>query len=138
MPPEEKAEKLRIDAQTWDKFGQQFVLDMSCKFGLATAGEHADFKVHSDLSIVADGTTHNAAGETAVRKQPGAGKDVDGYIKIEPLKIAWDRGGFTGTANVSSSTSLIGPSGSAVGQPVIVTTDTKIDPPGGDVPGTPG
>jgi len=33
-------------------------------------------------------------------------------------------------ANVTSTTSLVGPSGNTVGQPVIVNTETKIEPNG--------
>jgi len=87
-PPNEKAEKVRIDSLTWDGTGQQFELEMSCKFGMATAGEHADFKVGTTLLIdIGDGTTSTAEAETAIRKEPGATKDGDGYVKIDSLEV---------------------------------------------------
>ncbi len=125
--PEEKAEKLRYDDNGWEKEGQQFIVQMSCKFGIATAGEHADFKVRSILTINAGGKEYTETGERNIQKVEGASKDADGYIKIEPLEIPWDRDGgiFEGAASVTASISLVGPSGNVQGD-VIVTPPTII------------
>ena len=61
---------------------------MSCKFGIATAGEHAGFKVATTLQIVAGGTTSEAKGESEITKVEGAIKDADGFSAIELIRIA--------------------------------------------------
>jgi len=126
--PEEKAEKLRHDDNGWEKEGQQFIVQMSCKFGIATAGEHADFKVRSILTINAGGKEYTETGERNIQKVEGASKDADGYIKIEPLEIPWDRDGgiFEGAASVQASASIVGPSGNVQGD-VIVTPTTMVE-----------
>ena len=48
--PPDKAENLRVDSNDWErvldtntnKYVSTFTIDMSCKFGLATAAEHND------------------------------------------------------------------------------------------------
>ena len=118
-PPNEKAEKLRHDDTSWDNEGACFTLSMLCKFGQATAGEHANFTVRTTLVIKAGGNTYTLYGERNIQKVEGASKDADGFIAIEPTTIAWDRQGFTGDAGVTTSLQLIGPSGKPIGEPVI-------------------
>ena len=118
-PPPEKAEKVRIDSVTWDRDPAQFIVKLSCPFGTATAGEHANFTVRTELTIDAGGTIYTEKDESNIQKVEGASKDADGYVAIEPTKIAWDRQGFTGDAGVTTSLQLIGPSGKPMGEPVI-------------------
>jgi hypothetical protein len=120
MAPEDKAEKLRHEDNGWEKEGQQFVVQMSCKFGIATAGEHADFKVKTILTINAGGKEYTETGERNIQKVEGASKDADGYVKIEPTYIQWDRDGgiFGGAASVQASASIVGPSGNDLGDVV--------------------
>jgi hypothetical protein len=126
-PPQDKAEKLRYEDNGWEKDGQQFVIQMSCKFGQATAGEHADFKVRTILDIFKhDGQEWDSVtGERSIRKLAGAEKDADHYVKIEPTTIAWDRQGYIGNVSVTASLQLIGPSGNTIGD-AVVTPPTMI------------
>ena len=128
-PAPDKTEKLRHDDTSWDSVGQQFVVSMSCKFGIATAGEHAGFTARTTLVINTGGDPETVTGETVIQKADGAQKDADGYIAIEPTYIQWDRGGFAGTASVESSTELVNPSGNVMGDAVTSVTDIIIEPP---------
>jgi hypothetical protein len=119
MAPEDKAEKLRHEDNGWEKEGQQFVVQMSCKFGIATAGEHANFTTRTELTIVAGGETYELESIENIKKVDGAEKDSDGYVKIEPSEIKWDSGDFEGPATVTSSTSLVSPSGNEQGDAVV-------------------
>jgi len=137
---DDKSEKLRHDSTVWDRDGQAFVVTMSCKFGIATAGEHAGFTVRTDL-LITDGIyayhCNNNVGE--ISKVAGATKDADGYIKIEPQTIGWDRdgGSFTGQASVAVTTSLIGPGGKKVGRSIATVFEgIDIQPSNGGPPGT--
>lgn len=137
--PEDKAEKLRYDENGWEKDGQQFVIQMSSKFGIATAGEHAGFKATTDLTIHAAGKTYQEKGECIIQKDPTAEKDADGYIRIQPTYIKWDREGFEGIAKTEASINLLNPAGSVMGDAVTgvddVTIEGPVGGPGDDVPG---
>jgi hypothetical protein len=141
-PAADKAEKLKVDNQGWDREGEQFVIGLSCQFGIATAGEHADFMVRTELAIKKDdGNTYDLAGERDIKKVEGAEKDADNFIATEPIRIEWDRdgGNFTGEATVTVTTSLIGPSGKQVGDSITkVFEGIDIQPPSGEFPGNPG
>jgi hypothetical protein len=136
----DKAEKLHHDNTGWDKESQAFVVTMSCKFGIATAGEHAGFTISTDL-LITDGIDvfhydNNVRGIAIVE---GATKDADGYIEIEPQTIGWDRdgGSFTGQASVTVTTSLIGPGGKKVGRSTATVFEgIDIQPSNGGPPGT--
>ena len=130
-PPVEKAEKLRHEDNGWDKDGQQFVISMSCKFGQATAGEHANFTVRTELTINAAGKTYQKTGVSGIQKVEGATKDADGFVKIEPTTIKWDSEGFEGVAKTEASINLIGPSGKPIGDAVTTKKDVLIEPPSG-------
>ncbi len=84
---------LRIDDISWDREGQVFVIELSCRFGTATAGEHADFKVVTNLEIIAGEATFYIHAETGISKDVNAKKDVDGFIKLKPLLIPWIKEG---------------------------------------------
>jgi len=119
-PPSEKAEKIRVDDVTWDDSSQEFIVQLSAKFGLAQAGENANFEVCTTLSISdASGNSVGTAGPacTPLQKLEGATKDSDGFIALEPTRVGWDRNGgtFTGSASVSATTELKSPSGGTVG-----------------------
>lgn len=135
LAPEDKAEKLIHDNTGWDREGQQFVVSMSCRFGIATAGEHAGFSLRVAVDIMADGKTYSEKGERGITKVEGASKDQDGYIAIEPMRISWDRGGFVGDAGVTTSIQLVGPSGNEMGDPVSYSGVITIEPqPPGEPP----
>ena len=120
-PDTSKAEKLKIDNQDWDRDPAQFIVKLSCQFGAATAGEHADFKVGATMTVKAGEKTYDLAGERGIQKVDGAVKDADNFIAIEPLRIDWIEGkDFEGIAFVTFSVSLVGPSGNSVG----TTTET--------------
>lgn len=128
-PATDKAERLKVDDQDWDREGAQFVVSMSCKFGIANAGEHANFTTRTKLTIVAGGKTYTEEGTGGIAKVAGATKDADGYIAIEPTKIAWDRQGFTGDAGVTTSLTLVGPNGNTMGDAVVTITTVRIEEP---------
>jgi hypothetical protein len=89
--PEGNASKLKIEGLTWDKTNQGFVVALSLNFGLATAGEHADFLIATTLKIDADGVSVTLNGESAIKKAEGAIKDSENMIPLEPIIIPWDR-----------------------------------------------
>jgi hypothetical protein len=132
-PAPDKAEKLRYEDTDWDRDVQQFVIKMSCKFGIATAGEHANFTTQTELTIVAGGKTYTLEATNGIAKVAGATKDEDNYVPIEPTTITWDRAGgtFEGNATVTASVSLVSPSGNVQGDAVVATQTVKIEPPGG-------
>lgn len=134
-PAPDKAEKLKHEGNGWDREGQQFVIKMFCKFGIATAGEHANFTTLTELTINAGEKTYylESIGDN-IQKVAGADNDADGYIEIEPTKIAWDREGFEGVAKTEASITLLSPSGNVMGDAVIGVDDVTIEPPG-DIPG---
>lgn len=113
---------LQINDISWDIEGQQFVIQMSCRFGLATAGEHADFKIVTNLEIVAGDATFYEHVETGISKVAGAEKDADGFIKLEALRIPLNiyGGWFTGKILFTINFLLLNPGGTGM---------TQIDPP---------
>ncbi len=104
-PAPEKPEKLKHENTGWDylsKFDEPnvylvYVDGLSCQFGIATAGEHADFRVALVLTgkkydyetgvwdTWAERTTENLA----ITKVDGAPK-VDGFIAIESGWVGWN------------------------------------------------
>lgn len=135
--PPDQAEKLKVNGQDWDRESAQFVIDMSCHFGAATAGEHVDFKVEAKLTVKEGEKTYGLAGDRPISKVDGAVKDADNFIAIEPLRIDWEQMpvGFEGSVTVIAEVSLLGPSGKVIGHPVFTTTNVKIEGP--DIPGDP-
>lgn len=119
-----KEEKIRHDGQEWDSINQQFIIHMSCKFGIATASEHANFKARTTLNIYKGALEklnvieelNVITTESDIIKMAGATKDQDGYIQIEPQSIPWDREGYVGPVTTGVSTQMIAPSGSSVGE----------------------
>jgi hypothetical protein len=88
---DENASKLKIEGLSWDKTNQGFVVALSLNFGLATAGEHADFLIATTLKIDAHGISVTLNGESAIKKAEGAIKDSENMIRIESIIIPWDR-----------------------------------------------
>jgi hypothetical protein len=104
---------------------------LSCHFGPATAGEHADFKVQTELAIVAGGNSYDLDAERNIQKVEGAVKDADNFIVIEPLRVYWPEGeSFKGVAAVTGSTSLVGPSGKVQGDAVVSSGRVLVNIPG--------
>jgi hypothetical protein len=101
--PAEETSKIEIEDLTWDRAEQGFVVALSLKFGIATAGEHADFSLGTTLEFDAGGNSVTLSGESAIVKVDGATKDSDNMITIDPTFIPWDRNGgkFEGLVDVS-------------------------------------
>jgi hypothetical protein len=87
--------KIEIESVSWDKANQGFVVALSLKFGLATAGEHADFSVATSLKFDADGNSVTLSAESTIVKAEDAIKDSENMIQIDPTFIPWDRNGGT-------------------------------------------
>jgi hypothetical protein len=102
--PPEKAEKLKIDEEGWDvqpffeisdyTYGVE-IEGIDCKFGMATAGEHANFTINFTFSGVKydenewdDGWTETVYAN--FEKLPGAEKDADGYIQLNTISVSWN------------------------------------------------
>lgn len=130
------AEKLRIDPDAWDI--QPFYDDsgglytygvtltgLECKYGLAVAGEHADFAIGVTLSGVRfdDNDWDLDWTETVLvgyQRAPGAVRTADGYIAILTDPVSWN-GDDDGSQHLVQEVviSLINPSGNSMGEPVI-------------------
>ena len=85
-PQQDNREVLRIDDVIYETEQLQFVVQMSCKWGMANAGEHSDFRVKTILYI--DWSSLGPLeGERDVLKVEGEIKGQDGYVKIEPTYL---------------------------------------------------
>jgi hypothetical protein len=93
-----------IESVTWDKTNQGFVVEISLKFGLATAGEYADFSIVTTLNFDADGNSVTLSAESNIVKAEDAIKDFDNMIIIDPTFIPWYRNGgeFEGPVEVKA------------------------------------
>lgn len=87
-----RGKHLRIDDISCDREGQQFVIQLSCRFGIATAGEHADFRIVTNLEIIYEDVIINVQSVDSIAKDTRAKKDIDGFIKLRPLSIPWVKG----------------------------------------------
>jgi hypothetical protein len=131
--PPDRAEQLKVDNGTWEiepffdnsTGGSIYgvtLAGLECKYGLATAGEHADFQIGVTLSGVAYDNNEWDYGwsqdvTVAFHKDPTATKDSDGYIGILADPVSWN-GDDDGSQFVVDeiALSLVGPSGQTVGQ----------------------
>ena len=123
----DKTDKLKVDEQNYDIEAGQFIIQMSSKFGIATAGEHANFTVRTELTIKAGANSYDLSGERGITKVEGAVKDQDGFIAIEPIKVLWDSQGFTDYADVATRVSLVGPNGKVIGDAIVQVSTVKIE-----------
>ncbi len=107
-PAPEKAEKLSIDTVTWDEGGQEFKVALSCKFGMATAGEHAGFTTSTSLELGPEAGGQLLGPVVNPVKPKESKPDDDGYVKIDPTPIPWDRmgGTYEGTTTVNVTVEL--------------------------------
>jgi hypothetical protein len=135
--PPDRAEQLKVDNGTWEiepffdnsTGGSIYgvtLAGLECKYGLATAGEHADFQIGVTLSGVAYDNNEWDYGwsqdvTVAFHKDPTATKDSDGYIGILADPVSWN-GDDDGSQFVVDeiALSLVGPSGQTVGQATTV------------------
>ena len=142
--PPEQAEKLTYDNEDWD-FEPSYLgliegeylygvapegLDgLLCKFGLATAGEHADFTIGVTFSGVRydeEGWDYDwsTSATAPFQKAPGALKDEDGYIAIELTDaLSWN-GDDDGDGYIVNEVaiSLLKPNGEVLGESFTVDT----------------
>jgi hypothetical protein len=121
-PTPYRGKHLQIDEIRWDREGQAFVIELSCSFGLATAGEHADFKMVTNLEIVTRDATFNERLVTGFFKAVNVKKNSVGFIKLEPLWIPWtkDDGWYSGTILLNLNLIFYNPGSGGM---------TQIDPP---------
>jgi hypothetical protein len=123
-PQREKPEKLHIDNVTWNSTA--FVVDQRARFGIATAGSHADFRLGTvlHLSDAAGQPLDMLYGEDDLVVRAGAGADADHMVRLEPQVVPWDRlgGTFTGQATVTVVTELRNAAGATIG----AATDTEL------------
>ncbi len=129
----EKDSKIKVESVTWDKGTQEFVVEMSCKFGLANAGDHAGFLISAELQIQTDDNYYTLdSKDNPIHMQQGAEKGKNGYIEIEPKHIPWDRNGGSeeGKGIVTVIAGFKNPKGRNIGnRPVEFTfTDVLIAP----------
>jgi hypothetical protein len=122
-----RSKHVQINEIGWDSEGQAFVIELASKFDIATAGEHADFKILANLEIVTGEATFTEMAETTVAKAPDAESDDDGFIELEPLYIPWDRDGgrYCGNVLVKAKATFVIPSEGGMTQ--IDPTSTEID-----------
>jgi hypothetical protein len=133
--PPEKAEKVRIDTQGWDvqpffhsnsdgTFTWGVNLDgIEVKYGLATAGEHAEFTLGVTLSgVMIDSNGWDLDWDQTLQvgfsRDPDGGRDADGYIRVLADPVAWN-GDDDGAGYIIDrvSLTLVGPSGAPMGEP---------------------
>jgi hypothetical protein len=85
---EDKSDKLYQDDIAWDNETQQFIISVSCKRGIATAGEHADFTISTNLLVTKDNKEYFIlTPNKQIVKLEDAEKGSAGYVQIEPLAI---------------------------------------------------
>lgn len=114
--PEDKAEKLKYDENGWETVGNQFVIDMSCRFSV---GHPGPYTAVTKMNVYAGGKVPDkVAGKAVVKKVDGATPDPQKYFKIEPTSIKWNPGSHEGPTKTTGTISLIGPDGSVIGAPV--------------------
>jgi hypothetical protein len=82
---------MELDDIRWDRDEQQFEIMLSCRFGIATAGEHADFKIVSNLDVHDGDSVINLCSEDGISIAEGAEKDRHGFIELDRLYIPWER-----------------------------------------------
>ena len=129
---------IRIDAVIWDRDAAEFIVKLSCPFGIATAGEHADFMISTNLKIDTGGSVISIdPKETGIRKEAGAVKDADKFIKLEPQRIPWDRDGgrVNGIVTLTFSFVLLNPGGGNSGGMTEInppSLELNVDPPDPD------
>lgn len=128
-PCKVKGQKLRIDKIGWDNAASSFIIELSCKFGIATAGEHADFKIRTVVDIFdMDGNQWDTViDKHGFGKIEGAEKDADGFAQIEGQDVDWDRNGFPGGYAIIS-VELLGPSGNTIGDIIVSPDKVDIEP----------
>ena len=117
-----KPEKLRIDGISWDQTSQQFIIDISCHWGIAQPGDKA-FLVSTVLGIdrdIPNNETIFVSQETPVIKREGASRDSEHMIQLAPQEIGWDRVNHTyeGTVFLTINVVLKNPSGNTLGSQV--------------------
>ena len=143
-PAPDKAEKLKVNDQDYDiepffykdevtgeyKYGADVSsIGIDCKFGLATAGEHADFKIGVTMSGVKyDNNNWDSNWSETVftkfEKDPEDTKDEDGYIGIVLTdKVSWN-GEDDGSGFVVNEVAfaLMGPSDQSIGEASTIET----------------
>jgi len=121
-PRAHKVKMLRIDGIRWDKTSEQFVLDVSCKPGMAQTGKSSSLWLYTELLIdrdISPNVTSFLTKDTAVTRLPGVSKDSDGMFQLQPLYIPWDRviRTYSGPVFVSTKVELRNRHGNAIGSP---------------------
>jgi YVTN family beta-propeller protein len=90
----EQDSKLKIENVSWNKASQEFIVEMSCKFGITKAGEHANFLIDTELKIDVDDHFYVLESkDKTIQMLKNTEKGENGYIELEPKHIPWDRNG---------------------------------------------
>ena len=135
------AEKIRVREITWDNETQEFVIDMSVRYGVAVGGDKAGLGINvmlelTDFNGVRIDTTgasfefDNAKPSKVSGPSPPA---MGVYINLDPLRILWDRNGgtFSGLVNVNAALTLQNKAGKVSPKDTRVSfeqTNVQIDP----------
>jgi hypothetical protein len=94
-PDTDKPEKLVVTGTGYNSDTQSFEIDLSAQFGIATAGERANFQVSAELEVSQPGRTElYAIGPEYVPLwiQSGSGPR-DHMVQLAKIHIPWDRNG---------------------------------------------
>lgn len=147
--PSERAEKLKIDDDGWDlthSFDAEDltyaaeIFGIDCRFGIATAGEHADFRVQvllSGVKIDENGydSSWSVTDGIGFQKDPDDIKDEDGYIGVDLDPLSWNGDDDDGFVVTGVALTLLGPNDSPLGETLNVDTGwTLINGPLFDAP----
>ena len=94
-PPPEKPEKLRIDEVSYNSDTQSFEVDLSASYGIATAGERANFQVSAELEISQpDRTEIYVIGPEYIPVWiQGPSSPQDHMVPLAKIHVPWDRNG---------------------------------------------
>lgn len=127
--------KLRIDDISWD--GEQFVLDYSALFGMATGGQASDFVITTTLTVEKDEEFFKVPTEIiTITIKSGAVMEADNTIQLEPNLVRWDRadGSVSGDVQILATSGLLNPASKLIDfsttffvKTVVITPTTEID-----------
>jgi hypothetical protein len=118
-PQRNKPEKLSIDAVIWNSQSQGFLVEVSTLFGIAEAGESAEFTLETVLAISdAYGTLLDVLGPQVgpVSSRDGSTGDGAQFVSLLSQLVLWPASGaFVGTDVVVTALVVVrNPAGEAI------------------------
>jgi len=69
-PPPQKPEKLSIESLSWDGKSQEFLIEYLVQFGIAKAGDNANFRIFTTLTIVDEGNSFTESAGDRIELEP--------------------------------------------------------------------